>query len=713
MKQPFKVGRDRLGTENLVGPVAVCALLASLGCQSVAKLEDRVADPPPQDVCTLPTEGDAKIRIANFFPATTNVDFCFKQAGAASYTHPILRNSGKEASCADGLAYKQMTVPFATKSGALDVKVVPAGPGGCGQGALSETLNVPVPSGAVTQILHLGGHADPSSVIALREGLNSSTFKVRFLNAISGLGPMDFGLADGPRVPTTMQVSFVDQHPIAFGTGLPPGTKVVTGGTTDELAYMAIQGTTLNFGGSKAGDPNAVFAINIKQATSKYTMYAVGDPTDIRFPPRALLCDENAVIGSTGGALLGCVESELPSLAFEVYGAALYGKYAKYSDERLVALPGEIAKNDSDFLCLNDVWRKEDKDAFIKAAKDSGAFLYNAQFETNSKTPPNDIRLEDGTTPDIPAPRSSCGDNADLANNLISCIQTSCSLGAPTDDTALLKSADCISQKCLGSVVKLATGDTPEKQGCFGCVVFDLEAYQSFGYMKQDCFDPNGSQGYFQGQNGNLILSKFPTSNTQGYVLPGAGQKRVIVSTTVEPEAGKKIDLHCGAMDAILDPPFNYYGPYSPSHDAQGYMDEQHLQTVRAIEWIKSRSKDLPALIGLGVFASETDPNPDTKTRNARFVDRNPAVPKLLRTAFTSAEASGYQPLCTVCGDTNPLDDLSTYAWYHRIFINDHFNPAAVVSSERRYTDNVVKVSDTLTVPLSENYSYRVKVLRP
>jgi hypothetical protein len=712
MKQPFKVGRDRLGTENLVGPVAVCALLASLGCQSVAKLEDRVADPPPQDLCTLPTEGDAKIRIANFFPATTNVDFCIKQTGAASYTHPILRNSGKEATCANGLGYKQMTVPFATKSGAIDVKVVPSGAGGCSQSALAEASNVAVPSGAVTQILHLGGSGDPSRIVTMREGVNSSAFKVRFMNAISGLGPMNFGLAVGERVPTTMQVSLV-VDPIPFGATPPPSAKIVTGSTIDELSYMGIQSTKLTFGGSKAGDKNAVFALTAPQKNGKFGIYAVGDPTDIRFPPRALFCDENAVVGATGGALLGCVESELPSLSFEVYGTALYGKYAKYSDDRLALLPKAIATNDSDFLCLNDVWRKEDKDAFIKAAQDSGAFPYNAQFETNSKTPANDLRLEDGTMPNIPAPRTSCGDNVDLANNLITCIQTKCSTGAATDDVALLTTADCISSQCLGSVIPLATGDTPEKQGCFGCVVFDLEAYQNFGYVKQDCFDPNGSQGYFKGQNGNLILSKFPTSNTEGYVMPGAGQKRVIVSTTVEPELGKKIDLHCGAMDAILDSPFNYYGPYSTHHDAQGYMDEQHLQTVRAIEWIKSRSKDVPALIGMGVFASEQDPNTDPNTRNAKFVDRNPQVPQLLRTAFTSAEADGYHPLCTVCGDTNPIDDPSTYAWYHRIYINDHFNPAAVVASERRYTENVVPIAGTTGVPLSENYSYRVKVLRP
>ncbi len=672
--------------------------LALVGCQSFAKLDDRTADPPPPGLCALPTAGDAQLRIANFVPTDATVDFCIKPAGAASYSHPVLRNAGSEAACQDGLAYKKVTAPFAVASGTIDVKVVAAGAGGCEQTALAESLSVVVPAGSVTQLVHAGGNGEAPRVVVLREGGPASNLKVRFVNLIGGIGPLNFGLASAARVPTTMSVN-VAADPIPFGATLPASAKALTG-SIDELSYLSIQATGLFFGASKVGDKNAVVAIGPGRINGKFDLYAIGDPTNIRFPPRAMLCDEAA----TASLFVTCIESDLPSISFELYGTALYGLYAKRAAERRPVLAREVAKSDTDVLCLIDVWRKEDRQLFKDEIAKTGQFPYIATFDSNADTPISDPRDKDGKLPPAVTPVSSCGDNAALANTMINCLSNKCTTSStPGDDAGGLNTGDCVSSECISEVVPLATGDL-KQQGCFACVVFDAIAYKTYGEVKADCFNPAGGGTYFDGQNGNMILSKFPLSNVEGYVLPAVGQKRVIVSASVEYEAGKSIDVHCGVLDGILESPFNYNGPYSTAHDRQGYADEQALQAQRVTEWVKKRSGSKPAIVAVGIGSSIAD-------LATGIQDLNPATPSALLGSFVSAEASDWTPKCTVCGAENNLCDKSQNYWEHRIFLHNIVKDA-VVSSERRYMDPIVPVANSAPVPMSENFAYRVKVLR-
>jgi hypothetical protein len=713
IKRDFSVGRRQFFGQRFmfVGLVAVCLFCLDLGgCQVFAKLDDRIVDPPPPRECALPTVGDAQIRIANFFPADTNVDFCVKRAGAASYSHPVLRNAGMDESCSGGLAYRKMTLAFSVQSGAIDVRVVPPGAGGCNQAPLAEMAGIDVPAGAVTQLLHAGGNNEPARIVVLREGTAGSNLKIRFVNLVGGIGPMNFGLTAAPTVPTTLSVP-ITRDAIPFGGTLPPLAKAATG-TIDEFSFLGVQSAGLSFGASRAGDKNAVVAIGSGRVNGNFDLYAVGNPKDIRFPPRALMCGEGPVsslvasgAGPVSPLFATCMESDLPSISIEVYGAGLYGLYAKRADERKPFLVREIAKNDSDILCLTDVWRREDKQLFKDEIAKTGRFPYIATFETNRDTPITDPRDQQGNVPLVPPTTASCGSSAPLANALISCLSNKCTTSKIAGDEAGgLISGDCLSSECLTELVPLATGDM-QQQDCFNCIVFDGLAYNSFGEIKTDCFNPAGRGGYFGGQNGNMILSKFPISKVEGYVLPTTGQKRVIVSASIEYEAKKSIDVHCGVLDSILDAPFNYNGPYSKSRDKQGFQDEQVLQAVRTSEWVKKRSGTKRAVIAVGMGASAADPK-------TGILDLNPLTPATFLKSFKSAEANGWQSKCTVCGAENSLCDASQNYWEHRIFLHNIDVPA-VVSTERRYTDAIVTIPNNAEkVPMSENFSYRIKLLR-
>ena len=59
--------------------------------------------------------------------------------------------------------------------------------------------------------------------------------------------------------------------------------------------------------------------------------------------------------------------------------------------------------------------------------------------------------------PELPAPASSCGDNAAVANTFIQCLSNKCTTAkAAGDDTGGLTSGECISSSCLNELIPLA-----------------------------------------------------------------------------------------------------------------------------------------------------------------------------------------------------------------------------------------------------------------
>src|SRR5438132_1090820 len=145
-----------------LAPLASLAMGAAWGCSALvgADFSDPSVAPRELDTttCTLPTGGDARVRIADLAPMDGRFDFCLAPSDATSApTKGVLASSGK--SCPAGLAYEEVLAPFAVAAGSYRVSAVPAGaPCASPVGAGSFTVG----GGETVTLLFAGDPAHPT-----------------------------------------------------------------------------------------------------------------------------------------------------------------------------------------------------------------------------------------------------------------------------------------------------------------------------------------------------------------------------------------------------------------------------------------------------------------------------------------------------------------------------------------------------------------------
>lgn len=255
---------------------------------------------PPVDVPSPPTQ--INVRVAHLSPDAPPVDFCVRNAGAASFTGPVLRSLSVGA----GLAYTQVTRYLALDAGAYTVRLVAPGSTDC-NAALGGLPDVTLPA--------LAGRARATiGAVGLLAGSGATSFRLTAF------------VEDDTAAPTgQVRARFVHTSPgtPAVDVGI-PGAGTAFTALFPNVAYPTasayVNAPPLNaasIAARVAGTPTAAGAYPLQldgvtaPAGTRLTVFAVGELDNDQTPLAALVCNDGA---APAGALTPC--SLLPERAF-------------------------------------------------------------------------------------------------------------------------------------------------------------------------------------------------------------------------------------------------------------------------------------------------------------------------------------------------------------------------------------------------------------
>ncbi|HEY3821929.1 MAG TPA: hypothetical protein VGL81_32405 [Polyangiaceae bacterium] len=667
--------------------------------------EDSAPMAPP---CLLPGSGDATLRIGNLVPSTARVDACLSRSGGASPIDgkPILASAS--GSCPAGLGYKDVTVPFKVESGMYTVTLVPAG---------SPCSATPVATGQVTAsstsgagVYLLGDGTSPSTTLALGEetppGLESS---FRFVHAVAGLGGLDFDLTVPGSTPP--KITALVCPDVMFGT---VGQSTNAQLPSDTLGYeqISLLGGTLAIGAGPTGTSSiTVSAVPSFAGGDSYTAFAIGLPSNPSFPQELYVCNEM----KADGVLTQCANGGATDVTVDVFDPYLWGPFSPLEPLRQPAVVAAIAGLSSDVVCIPDAYPDALDDAIIAQAK--AQFPYSVHFDDTLTTPIDDPTLADGGLPAAPT-IPPCGGGADAElEPFLSCVSQYCTDPLNSQDASVIEEPSaCITANCAAEAEALVLAPDLQTLKCWTCAIFSLQGTATIAQARSACTTDVHAGLAFTGQTGSTVLSRYPISGAEQWVLPATDWRSSIIRAPVMLPGGKELDTYCMLLsDPVSSLTVPYTGPYGNGKtDVTGWLAELQLQAQKVVAYVQRRSPGIPSVV-----AGEFYTGPAAADGTPAF---NPSAYAIFSSAFALAATSSGPPGCTFCA-TNPLisppgstpantNELTSYPLLANVPVTDVLSTS--LELETPFLDAGLTEAGAYIVPLSTYYDYRATLrVRP
>jgi endonuclease/exonuclease/phosphatase family metal-dependent hydrolase len=400
-------------------------------------------------------------------------------------------------------------------------------------------------------------------------------------------------------------------------------------------------------------------------------------------------------------SMFGCADDATPAgttVTADSFNVGLAGAFIPFETQRRAAMGPAIAANPADIVCLQEVWREEDKDAIVAATRARFPHVVRVAHDlTTPVTTEIDPMCPVGPAVTMP-PCASPALRAALDDGL-RCLVANCSTmtGSEMGQTT---STACAQERCIGQVGALITNTEPTALACYGCFASALPT-ENFSTIRTTCTtNPNAGLA-FGGRNGLMILSKHPLSDVETLVVPGTWNRRTMTRATATLPGGRRVAVYCNHLTPVFD---NVAFPYTGRHGCgevgrAGWATEQLAQARRLVQWVTQTAGNTPALV-LGDFNTGPASTGITAEAGENY--------DYLRMQLTPAVPAGYRPTCTYCPD-NVLNGMRTDpVWIDHVFLRN-LPATAVRSFERTYTDTSVTVPTAPgRVHLSDHYGVRV-----
>jgi hypothetical protein len=298
-------------------------------------------------------------------------------------------------------------------------------------------------------------------------------------------------------------------------------------------------------------------------------------------------------------------------------------------------------------------------------------FPYSYSVPTTLATKPSDPTTADGGVPPAPTAPPCAGVDPSTVSEAMDCVAAQC-----TDTSGYLTTSGCIAGACGGKFAPFFLGGFAQ-DACFDCLIYGMTSTLSVSQAQQDCETLTEQPLAFAGMSSSLMLSHYPLSHQQAFILPGTGWRREVLHAQVELENDQSVDFYCAhIITPLIDANLPYTGNYGqdvqrlPDGGSEnGWEDEQVLQVGRVIAFIQKTSKasGLPAIIAGDWHASIQAAQPDG---GPEVADLSPEVMVALRSAFKQEEPMGYQEQCIYCpAPQNPYNSNASPASFSHTFL--------------------------------------------
>jgi hypothetical protein len=703
---------------TLAFPVLVVA-----GCRGVAGLRDLSYAPPTDAACVAPVlegSGNGMVRLADLSTKAGYADFCIRTSGG-SWSGSVFASGGP--SCQPGLAYPQVTVPFAAPVGHIDVKTIPAG-ASCDADATSEIDGVPVGDARISEagqgapVVTLVRYGDSAEhLAALPEEPSSTaatgTYEVRMVNALSSGGPINVGFAGGASLPQTVTPAL--RNPIQPGHA-GSGNEGANWDFDPEGYTTLPDAGGLYIAAVLQGQTNAQFVATTPEYADRQTLFAIGAVGDAAYPVRGLACQDIPPAASPS-LLASCGLTALPNLSVDTVNASLYGADAPFENARRPYIEQAIAARSTDLVCLLEADRDTDKASLAAAAMVQ--FPYSYYVNTTLATQPTDPATADGGVPRAPTMAPCAGADPATVATAYQCVEQNCS--GPGGASGHISTAGCLSEECLLQLLPLQS----KAASCFDCMLYYLVSELPISAGQTACTQqtqPEQVPLAFDGMAASMILSHYPLKNMQSFILPSTGFRRMVLYAQVDigPET---IDFYCGQLSSpliIADVP--YTGSYGQGTSTNGWENEQQLQVQEVISFVEKTSgaSGNRAIIAGDWHASTQDLAADG---GVIVGATSPEIMASLGAAFQAQEPPGYVEGCNFCpAPQNPYNGQIEPGDFTHTFLRGF--PASAVTDDEYWDTSSTAVAPITGIlgepappggagPVWEYYPRQVYVLLP
>ena len=332
------------------------------------------------------------------------------------------------------------------------------------------------------------------------------------------------------------------------------------------------------------------------------------------------------------------------NLSVESFNTGLAHTYVPLAQERIPHIISNLKENQSDVLCLQEVWKKEDRDRIVRELKE----VYPHSFFSEIKQ----IRTKK---------KPSCGIR-DLfgKNKFVNCTLKECK-GKDGDDFT-----SCVLDKCAGPMERLKN----DNRMCANALQAQV-GRSSVSAVLQVLNPFKGASLFaYGGGDGLLLLSKKKISRTFHIDLADISTLNKRAALVAELSTGERIA--CTHLTANLSDSVSYAGKFS------SWKEENEKQIERLIEsYDKSKQKiyvagDFNCSFSTGGLKGDWEDN----------------CQKILDHGFIN-EFVQNSPVCTYCSSNSLNDEGIDDLLIDHIFVKN-----VEVRSQIRSRDSLISIDD-------------------
>jgi len=304
-----------------------------------------------------------------------------------------------------------------------------------------------------------------------------------------------------------------------------------------------------------------------------------------------------------------------PVLETMTWNVGLAPGVVPYATPRIKPVAQEIAKfRDLGVICLQEVWTQEARDAIVASL----ALPADQVYYVDTRGQGDDLK-------NINVCRPS------QIDALASCARDAC--GDLPDE----EHAHCALESCNDEIVSLYMRDG---ENCLNCLVSAVGV--SIDDTVRACTQPgHGVSHAYDGQNGVMLISRWPLKNREAILLPSSIANREALFATIELDGRESLELACTHASTWNQLPPSERGPDGKKtfKDWDGEMNAQ-MEIISAK--LRERAQGRPQL-----FLGDMNAGPELGSS----IDGDmPRVWSRIRAlGFSSPAAQAEQPFCSVC----------------------------------------------------------------
>jgi endonuclease/exonuclease/phosphatase family metal-dependent hydrolase len=364
-----------------------------------------------------------------------------------------------------------------------------------------------------------------------------------------------------------------------------------------------------------------------------------------------------------------CEKTQAPLTAITWNVALAPGMNILYKP-RIPAVVQAVKTQKFDVMCIQESWLAEDKKAIIAA----------------SGLPPENVFTHD-TSGLAEDEADTCTDsNLEL---LLACAKASCGNRPPEDDTI------CALEEC-GTPLKLIYASNKRCMNCLAAM-----AGRPASDIISTCSNGSASR-VFHGQNGLILLSRWPLHDKEIIELPSSNANRpALIARVNVPGMSEPIEVACTHLSSPQRvPPFH--------SGAATWEIEQQMQQRVVVDRLAERAKGRPSLF-LG------DMNYCAKDGDTIRGYSESACADAKTFGFNDPAAEAQPPFCSVCGDNTVRGSPGDVGllFDHVLYRDPEGGATLEPICTDRLQDQLVTVTDhrgqQVRTNISDHYAVRVK----